>query len=58
MTYQIDGRAPSVPRAGDAFLEPEGARIARFDATDEGVTFIACFLLGPGQVPELTYLDR
>jgi quercetin dioxygenase-like cupin family protein len=58
VTYQIDGQPPSLLRPGDAFLEPEGARIARFDATEEGVTFIACFLLEPGQVPELTLLDQ
>jgi quercetin dioxygenase-like cupin family protein len=58
VTYQIDGQSPSVLRTGDVFLEPEGARIARFDATDEGATFIAWFLLEPGQVPELIFLDQ
>ena len=43
-------------RPGDVFYEPEGARIARFDAQDDGVTFLAYFLLSPGQEPELTML--
>jgi hypothetical protein len=38
------------------FYEPEGERIARFDAQDDGVTFLAYFLLSPGQEPELTPL--
>jgi hypothetical protein len=31
--YQIEGQPESVLRAGDVFFEPEGERIARFDAT-------------------------
>jgi len=54
--YQIDGQPASVLRPGDVFYEPEGERIARFDAQDEGVTFLAYFLLSPGQEPELTPL--
>ena len=42
-------------RPGDVFYEPEGARIARFDAQDAGVTFLAYFLLGPDQEPELSF---
>ena len=52
--YQIDGRPASVLRAGDVFYEPEGERIARFDAQNDGVTFLAYFLLSPGQEPELS----
>jgi quercetin dioxygenase-like cupin family protein len=55
--YQIDGQAASVLRPGDVFYEPEGERIARFDAQEDGVTFLAFFLLSPGQEPELTMLD-
>jgi hypothetical protein len=44
-----------VLRSGDVFYEPEGARIARFDAQDAGVTFQAYFLLGPDQEPELSF---
>jgi quercetin dioxygenase-like cupin family protein len=34
--YQIEGQPESVLKPGDVFYEPEGARIARFDATEEG----------------------
>lgn len=57
VVYQIDGQPASVLRAGDVFYEPEGTRIARFDAQEAGVTFLAYFLLSPGQEPELTLLD-
>jgi quercetin dioxygenase-like cupin family protein len=56
VVYQIDGQAENVLRAGDVFYEPEGARIARFDAQEDGVTFIAFFPLSPGDDAELTML--
>jgi quercetin dioxygenase-like cupin family protein len=56
VVYQIDGQPAAVLRPGDVFYEPEGARIARFDAQEDGVTFLAYFLLAPGQEPELTQL--
>ncbi len=56
VVYQIDGQPASVLRPGDVFYEPEGERITRFDAQDDGVTFLAYFLLSPGQEPELTPL--
>lgn len=56
VVYQVDGRPASVLRPGDVFYEPEGERIARFDAQEDGVTFLAYFLLSPGQEPELTPL--
>lgn len=39
------------------FYEPEDERIARFEAQEDGVTFLAYFLLSPGQEPELTPAD-
>jgi quercetin dioxygenase-like cupin family protein len=57
VVFQVDGEPESVLRPGDVFFEPEGARIARFDAQDAGVTFLAYFLLGPGQEPEITFPD-
>jgi quercetin dioxygenase-like cupin family protein len=51
VTYQIEGEAARVLAPGDMFFEPEGARIARFDAMAEGVTLLAYYLLGPGQEP-------
>ena len=53
---QVDAQPASVLRPGDVFYEPEGERIARFDAEEDGVTFLAYFLLSPGQEPELTML--
>jgi len=53
--YQIEGQPETVLRPGDVFFEPEGERIARFDAGDDGVTFLAYFLLSPGQDAELTF---
>jgi quercetin dioxygenase-like cupin family protein len=57
VVYQIDGQPASVLRPGDVFYEPEGERVARFDAQEDGVTFLAYFLLSPGQEPELTSVD-
>jgi quercetin dioxygenase-like cupin family protein len=48
VVYQIEGSAETVLGAGDVFYEPEGARIARFDALAEGVTFLGYFLLADG----------
>ena len=56
--YQIEGQPEAVLRAGDVFFEPAGERIARFDATDEGVTFLGYFLLAPGQDASITMLDQ
>jgi quercetin dioxygenase-like cupin family protein len=56
VVYQVDGQPASVLRPGDVFYEPAGKRIARFDAQEDGVTFLAYFLLSPGQEPELTML--
>ena len=53
--FQVDGEPETVLRPGDVFYEPEGARITRFDAQEAGVTFLAYFLLGPGQEPELSF---
>jgi quercetin dioxygenase-like cupin family protein len=55
VVFQVEGEPESVLRPGDVFFEPEGARIARFDAQDTGVTFLAYFLLSPGQEPEITF---
>ncbi|HEY2284445.1 MAG TPA: hypothetical protein VGH88_01740 [Streptosporangiaceae bacterium] len=63
-TVVMDVRLPQVKaadrvlQAGDVFYEPEGACIARFDAGADGVTFLAYFLLEPGQESELTPLDE
>jgi quercetin dioxygenase-like cupin family protein len=56
--YQIEGGAPQTLRAGDIFYEPQGARIARFDALEEGVTFLGYFLVGDGELAELHVPER
>ena len=53
VVYQVEGQPESVLQAGDVFYEPEGERIARFDAQEDGVTFLAYFLLSRGQEPGL-----
>lgn len=56
--YQIEGSPETELRAGDVFYEPEGVRIARFDALADGVTFLGYFLLESGQDAELTVPDK
>ncbi|MES9608726.1 hypothetical protein [Actinomadura sp. NPDC000929] len=55
VVYQIEGEAAAVLRPGDVFHEPEGARIARFDAGEDGVTFLGYFLLGAGEAAEIEF---
>jgi quercetin dioxygenase-like cupin family protein len=56
--YQIEGQPESILKPGDVFFEPEGARIARFDATAEGVTFLGYFILAPGEEPQISFPER
>ena len=56
VVYQVEGEQRSVLGPGEVFHEPEGARIARFDAGDEGVTFLAYFLLSASQEPAIEFL--
>jgi quercetin dioxygenase-like cupin family protein len=58
VTFQIDGEAASTLGPGDVFYEPEDALIARFDAGADGVTFLAYFLLGDGQEPEISFPEQ
>jgi quercetin dioxygenase-like cupin family protein len=55
--FQVDGEPASLLRAGDVFFEPEATRIARFDAGEDGVTFLGYFLLDAVQEPEITFTD-
>ena len=57
VVYQIEGQQESTLGPGDVFYEPEGARIARFDAEEDGARFLAYYVLAPGQEPELTFVD-
>jgi quercetin dioxygenase-like cupin family protein len=54
VVYRIEGEPEVVLRAGDVFHEPAGARIARFDATDQGADFLAYFLLADGAEPGIS----
>nr|WP_225448612.1 cupin domain-containing protein [Streptacidiphilus sp. P02-A3a] len=53
--YQIEGGPEQVLTAGDVFYEPEGTRVARFDAQRDGVTFLGYFLLAEGLDAELVF---
>jgi hypothetical protein len=55
VAYQVEGEPMVMLDPGDVFYEAEGARIARFDALDGDVTFVAHFLLSAGQQPELEF---
>lgn len=57
VVFQIEGQPESTLSPGDVFYEPEGARIARFDATEEGVTFLGYFVLGPGEEAKIDFPD-
>lgn len=53
--YQIEGRPEIVLEPGDVFYEPAGVRIARFDARQDGVTFLGYFLLAENVQAELVF---
>lgn len=55
--YQIEGEPETVLRPGDVFYEPESVRIARFDAREDGVTFLGYFLLAEGVNAEIAFPD-
>jgi quercetin dioxygenase-like cupin family protein len=55
--YQIEGGPEHVLKPGDVFYEPQGTRIARFDAQQDGVTFLGYFLLAQGLDAELVFPD-
>jgi quercetin dioxygenase-like cupin family protein len=52
--FQVEGQPESRLGPGDVFYEPEGVRIARFDATEEGARFLGYFLLGPAEEAEIS----
>jgi quercetin dioxygenase-like cupin family protein len=55
--YQIEGEPEALLKPGDVFYEPGGVRIARFDAQENGVTFLGYFLLPDGVTAELVFPD-
>jgi quercetin dioxygenase-like cupin family protein len=54
--FRLEGGAPRILGAGDPFVEPADTIVEHFDATDEGATFFAVFLLRAGEQGELTRL--
>lgn len=55
---QVEDEPEVALRPGDVFYEPEDTVITRFDATDEGVVFLAYFPLEDGQQSELKATDN
>lgn len=49
--FQVAGQEETTLRAGDAFFEPANREIPHFDnaSADEPASFIACYLLPPGE---------
>jgi hypothetical protein len=58
VSFQVQGQPESVLGPRDVFYEPEGTRVTRFDTQDNGVTFLAYFLLGSGQEPAIAFPDQ
>ena len=54
VAFQVDGGPTRILCAGDVFSEPANVLIDRFDATSDGVTFVAFFLSGPDETPVLS----
>lgn len=54
--FALDGEPGRVLEAGDAFYEPADTHVLHFDARDEGATFVAYYLLGPGEHELITML--
>ena len=52
--FQVGVEEARILRSGDIFFEPADRTITRFDATEEGVTFLAWFPLAHGSSPSLT----
>lgn len=51
--FHVGAGEESILRPGDTFYEPANETISRFDATDEGVTFLAWFPMPTGIAAEL-----
>jgi len=58
IAFQLEGGPVRHLRAGDAFCEPAGARVARFDNEgDAPATFAACYLLAAGETGLIRRLE-
>ena len=58
VVFQIDDGPELELGPGDTFYEPADTVITRFDATDDGVVFLAYFLLTQGQASELRSIEH
>jgi Cupin domain len=60
VSFQIEGQPTKILQQGDAFHEAFGARIVSFDNASQTApaTFIAFYLLGPGESRLIEMLDR
>ncbi len=60
IVYQLEGQQSVLLQAGDAFHEPENARMLRFDNASDiaPAKFIAYYLLGPGEERLIEMLER
>jgi len=60
ISFQVEGQPAKILKQGDGFHEARGARILRFDNASETApaTFIAFYLLGPGESKLIEMLDR
>jgi quercetin dioxygenase-like cupin family protein len=57
VVFQVGDGPETVLRPGDVFHEPAHEVVTRFDATDEGVVFLAFFPLEPGQASAMEAVD-
>lgn len=56
--FQVEGERARVLHAGDAFYEPANVRIPHFDALEQGASFAAHYLLGPGETETIRMLEE
>lgn len=54
VVFQVGQEPARTLTVGDVFYEPAMDTITRWDATDEGVTFLGYFLLSDNEIPQLT----
>jgi quercetin dioxygenase-like cupin family protein len=56
--FQVDGELARVMHTGDAFYEPANVHIPHFDALEQGASFAAYYLLGPGETETIQMLEE
>ncbi len=59
ITFEIEGQPAQILKKGDAFYEPANVAIAKFNNdAQEPATFVAYYLLGPGETKTVALLPR